>query len=474
MSSKGFYEESRGVKVLHLKGKPYEIGFQHGSLLAEKIVELVPKALDSTIGVISKTVDMSYETAREKMIEGKEAAKPYIPEEYLEEMRGIADGVGSKDCGVMDLDQIILWNTMYDNWCLYAHPHYSHPRKSDSAKVSIASGSAGTNSPSSPGCSSFSAWGDAVTGDGLIFGKNMDNLNLPGILDNRILVVVDPDEGFGHAFVTHPGMIGIDGGLNSAGITMMTHYDACADETLEGCGIGLITRLLLSRSQTLEQAIDILKSYPHCTGIAFHVTDANADKAAVADASAGRVQVRYPPQGQNVLFSSNHANCYPGWYGYEGFNMVDGQKEVYDLADISTIEAWQKSLRDPDNSWVPAPSRFERYEQLMREHYGKINVEIAQEILSDRYDPYTKRSRSKNEPSESNNILATICALYQDEVYFEDNPDKTFSAHFSNLWSLVMTPKNGDFWLAIDGFPAQYGGYVPFNLNRELSRILNE
>ncbi len=468
--SRGFYEETQGVKVLHLAGSPYEIGFQHGSLLAKRIIDLIPMALDATVGVISKSVGIPYETARKKMLEGKEAARPHIPPTLLEEMRGITDGINSKESGEIRLEEIILYNTMYDQWCLYAHPHYSNPFKSETAKIESSDEIPNAGGSGSSGCSSFSAWGKAVKGDRLIFGKNMDNLNLPGILDNRILVFAKPDDGLGHAYVTHPGMIGIDGGLNTAGISMMTQYDAFKDETLEGCGIGIFTRLLLTQAQSQKEAIDILNDYPHCTGIAFHMADSKTNEAAIVNASATRIQVRYPLEGQNVLFTSNHTNCYPGWYGYEGYNMVKDQQGVYALGDVSTIESWQKSLRDPKNLWVPAPSRFERYEQLMHEHYGKITTEIAREILSDRYDPYTGNSRPRHEPSKSNNILATICALYPDDTYYKDVPSKTFSAHVSNLWSMVMTPENGDFWLAINDFPAQYGGYEYFNLNQELSK----
>ncbi len=466
----GFYEEQEEIKILHLKGKPYDMGFQHGSLLADRINDLILRALDATVAVISKSIGIDHDTAWKKMIEGSTAATPFFPPEYLEEMQGITDGVTSKTNCKTTLADIILWNTMYDQWCLYAHPHYSAIRKNESNKCSCHEKS-NSNTISGAGCSSFSAWGNAVKGEMLVFGKNMDNLNLPGILDNRMLVIVDPDNGMGHAFVTHPGMIGIDGGMNSAGITMMTHYDAFCDETMEGCGIGTLTRLLLAQSKTFDQAVQILKEYPHCTGIAFHVTDSNLEKAAIVNASSEKICIRHPMEGQDVLFSSNHTNCFPGWYGYDGDNMVNDQKNVYELSDVGTIEKWQNSLRDPDNFHVPAPSRFERYEQLMNEHYGNITPDIARQILSDRHDPYTGKTRAKHETSVSNNILATICALYPDLDYYEDIPAKKFLAHVSNLWSMVMTPKNGDFWLAIRGFPAQYSGYVPFNLNAELSKI---
>lgn len=44
----------------------------------------------------------------------------------------------------------------------------------------------------------------------------------PGALENRYLVFIQPNNGNGHVVNTLAGMIGIDGGLNTAGITMMT------------------------------------------------------------------------------------------------------------------------------------------------------------------------------------------------------------------------------------------------------------
>jgi hypothetical protein len=38
------------------------------------------------------------------------------------------------------------------------------------------------------------------------------------------------------------------------------------------------------------------------------------------------------------------------------------------------------------------------------------------------------------------------------------------------MWSLVAYPETGDFWLAINDFPAQYGGYVHFNLKELLQK----
>jgi hypothetical protein len=174
--------------------------------------------------------------------------------------------------------------------------------------------------------------------------------------------------------------------------------------------------------------------------------------------------------GVEAMWQSNHSNCYPGWMGYSGYNMVADQVPVNELKDISTQECWQQSLKNPYNFYVQAPSRFERYRQLIHEHYGRITPENAMRILSDRYDPYTRMTRPEDFPSWTNNILCTICALYPDFSYEASEPVGSFKARIANMWSLVAYPETGDMWLAINGFPAQSCGYKHFNLKELLGQ----
>jgi len=266
-------------------------------------------------------------------------------------------------------------------------------------------------------------------------------------------------------------MIGLDGGLNEAGFEMMTQLSSMRHESMDGCGIAIFTRLLLTHASTVNDAIKIFQEYPRCAGIAYHVADAKSRDAAVVETSSRRVCVRHPMPNVKAMWQTNHSNCYPGWMGYSGYNMVADQASVNKLKDISTMECWQNSLRDPYNFYVQAPSRFERYGQLIHEYYGNITPENAIKILSDRYDPYTRMTRQYGSPSWTNNILCTICALYPDFEYQAPRPLGSFRAHIANMWSLVAYPGTGDLWLAIKDFPAQYGGYEHFNLQELLGRL---
>jgi len=471
---KADFEEINGVKVLRIKGKPCEMGYQHGYLLADKIALMINRTLLATTAYVAAQTGSDLEKAEELLWLGQKAAEPFLPQEFKEEMKGIADG--AKDAGIdITLGQILLWNTNYDQWCIYCHPHcWQVDSRLENNKLETQPEEKfqqmPVNNPPAGGCSSFCAWGEWAGGDGkLIFGKNEDNFNMPEQLPNRILVIASPENGIGHAFMTYPGMIGLDGGINEDSMAMMTQLNSMQHENMEGCGIAIFTRLLLTHARNLEDAINIFQNYPRCAGIAYHVANAKEKKAVIVETSAKKVCCRYPMPGIEALWQTNHSNCYPGWMGYSGYNMVADQVPVNELKDISTIENWQDSLKDPYNFYVQAPSRFERYQQLIHEYFGRITVENAIKILSDCYDPYTRLSRDKYFPSWTNNILCTICALYPDFSYRAKEPVGEFKAHIANMWSLVTYPETGDFWLAINDFPAQYSGYVQFNL-KELLR----
>jgi hypothetical protein len=464
-------EEVRGVRVLRLAGDPYEMGYQHGRLLSAEIDLMVNTTLPATAAYVAAQTGSEIGRAEEILWTGQRRAEPFLPKGLREEMVGVADGVRDGG-GKATLEEILLWNTNYDQWCIYCHPNFWNCDGPD--------GRDGPDPPASKipgrgaaggGCSSFSAWDEAAGGAGqLIFGKNEDNFNMPGQLENRMMVVADPDGGFGHAFMTYPGMIGLDGGVNEAGFEMMTQLSSMRHESMDGCGIAVFTRLLLASARTVDDAIRIFRHYPRCAGIAYHVADGGAREAAVVETSSKRIAVRRPMEGVDALWQTNHSNCYPGWMGYSGYNMVRDQAPVNDLLDVSTIEGWQAALRDPYNFSVQAPSRFERYSQLIHQHYGGITPEVAIRILSDRYDPYTRMTRPVDFPSWTNNILCTISALYPDFAYRAREPLGAFKAHIANMWSLVALPATGDLWLAIRGFPAQEGGYEHFNLHDLLGR----
>jgi hypothetical protein len=376
----------------------------------------------------------------------------------------MADALAAR-ASPLDFEDMLMWNLMYDTWCFHAHPDPGDP----SAEFPR------SPYPEAIGCSSFSAWGRATRDGKLVFGKNMDNLDLPGVPEGRVLVFCDPDQGFGHANVTQAGMLAIDGGFSEAGIAMMTHYSGSVYETMRGCGIGTLTRLVLQGASCVEGAIDILNVRPRCTGINYHVADAKANRAAVVEANARETAVRRPFE-RDLLWSTNHCNCYPGWMGYQGRNMVEGQKPVFRLKDTSTIEAWQTSLREKDNGNIAAAGRFRRYEALLDENYGRLGVDKGMAILSDRHHPDSGELRGWETPAVSRNDGVTISYLLPRRTYaekanfYKGEGQGPITGQATNLWSVMASPASGDLYVALEGLPAHRQGYRHYNLFEELRR----
>jgi len=450
----GYLEKLGDASILHVKGAPYERGFQHGYLLRDVIARTVPRGLTAASAVCGKAVGGSPEDGLERLMLGKDIAKEFLPGEILEEIHGISDAL-TVSGSTLDFDDVLAWNLMYDTWCFYAHPDFKDP--------------------DTIGCSSFSAWGAATADGNLIFGKNMDNLDLPGIPEGRVLVICDPDKGLGHANITQAGMLAIDGGFNEAGICMMTHYSGSAHETMRGQGIGTLSRRILQNARSLDDAIALVSASPRCTGINYHVADASARTAAVVEANARHVGVRRPWHG-DALWSTNHCNCYPGWMGYSGLNMVEDQQPVYGLKDISSIDAWQTSLRQRDNPNIAASGRFRQLGKLLEAANGRLDMESGIEILRDRHHPDTGELREWDTPAKARNDGTTISYLlprksYSEKIpFYKSSEESPITGQSTNLWSMMIKPGTGEFSVALEGLPAHRYEFRQLNLFTELGR----
>ena len=71
------------VRVLYVSGTPYERGYQHGALLREEV-------RDNLLSMYEKLLDKF--RFEELLDESYERQRPFIPQEYVDEMHGLAHG----------------------------------------------------------------------------------------------------------------------------------------------------------------------------------------------------------------------------------------------------------------------------------------------------------------------------------------------------------------------------------------------
>jgi hypothetical protein len=78
----GWVEEQQNVTILHVNGSHYQMGFQHGSLLQEKVQENVRAVIHFAEDFVSYDAFLAM----------WETMEPYVPQYYIDELQGIADG----------------------------------------------------------------------------------------------------------------------------------------------------------------------------------------------------------------------------------------------------------------------------------------------------------------------------------------------------------------------------------------------
>ncbi len=246
----GWLEERNDVKILHLNGSYYDMGYQHGFLLKDEIRESMRTQL-----VFFDDHGFPYE----KILEIGNIMNDHLPPEYKEEMQGMAEGAD------MSLEDVMVINTM-------------------PALLNIVFAEA---------CCEIAFWGDATIDGKLLHVRSWDwNLYLldpetgTPLQENMILIVRTPEVGYASLSAPeNPGAVTSWNGVNEKGIVIGENTCLTGDITYQGISPAFRMRMVLDRCATGEDALAILTSNRTC-GTNFILSDANVPVGYALDQTA--------------------------------------------------------------------------------------------------------------------------------------------------------------------------------------------
>lgn len=209
--------EDKGWIFVHIEGKPYQRGYQYGYLLADEIAAYMNK-----LAVRANEDNPAAGWRRMRQITDALMLRKY-EEEYLVEMKGIADGAAKAGAQfeeyAVDFIDIVTINSIIDLGqvlsALRRTPHALSGRNFLAAEDEL-------NIPiEEHKCSGFLANGPASKNGDLVFGQIFMWYGYTGVHWNVICDVV-PDKGHRLVYETFPGGIhsGADFYLNASGIMM--------------------------------------------------------------------------------------------------------------------------------------------------------------------------------------------------------------------------------------------------------------
>jgi hypothetical protein len=350
-----------GWTYVHLQGSPAGIGYQHGYLLAAEI--------EDNYKVLK--LEAEHSTRRDWAF-FRDASRtmlwPHIDPEYQEELKGIAQGVAAKGVN-LDLWDIVAMNAQIELTEYYVpwldkneHANGTHP-----ANVPDLTG----HEPKAPGnCSAFIATGSYTKGGKIVIAHNNWSSYADG---SRWVIVFDIQPEHGHRILMDgaPALITSqdDFGINDAGIMI-------AETTIsQFVGWDPKGKPEFARSRKALQYAGSIDNY------AATMIEGNnggyANDWLIGDRKTGEIAY--------LELGLKHS---PMWRKKDGYfvssnfardpSLIKDETESFDINDLGS---------SPN-------ARRVRWEQLMRENKGKIDVPMAEQFLADHEDSFLKEKKA--------------------------------------------------------------------------------
>jgi hypothetical protein len=357
-----------GWIVLHIEGAPYERGYQHGQLLAAEIVEYIKALADmkSQEGPNDAWRDM-------RMLVNALFLRRYDAE-YLEEMKGIADGAaaaGAKFHGrKLDLVDIVAVNSAIEVEFLQAGLDAAATGlegKKFREPPDVQGSDEGDDEDVDDHCSAFAAVGPATADGGIVFG-HITMFKLPFVRHFNVWLDIKPTEGHRVIMQGYPGAImsGLDYYMNDAGLLVAETTIRQTTFNDDGLTVASRIRRALQYADSIDRAVEILN-------------DSNnglyTNEWLLADVKTNEVAMFELGTRASKLWRSSK-NEWPG--GTKGFYWGCNNAK-----DLSVRQETVASLRDKPANLVLRPSdRDLCWQRLFDKATGKIDVNFGFEAFT--------------------------------------------------------------------------------------------
>jgi hypothetical protein len=342
--------EKNGWIFVHLEGSPAQAGFQHGYLLAPEIRD----GQRLIAFLLERDTKLGWKVFRDA---ARDVLWPKIEPEYQAELRGIAGGLKARgvELDEIDLTAMNAWQELSPGWFKWREAQQGRQAR--------------LNPPEH--CSAFVATGSYTRDGRPVIGHNAWTGYAEGARWNIIFDIL-PRRGHRILMDGFPGLIhsGDDFGVNSAGI-MITETTISQFSGFDPDGIAEFVRArkAMQYSSSIGDFARIMEAGNN---------GGYANNWLVADSKTGEI-------GSLELGLKNVTLLRTKDGYFAGSNFPVNENLVREETDFP--------VKDLSNS---ANARHVRWDQLMAEYKGRIDVAAGQRFLSDHYDTFDK----KEEPDE--------------------------------------------------------------------------
>lgn len=243
----GWLKIKDGRRVLHLEGKAYEIGYQHGRLLAPNIRHLVNRIVYGAGLVYSLEKGLWFPDEALKLCERQDRC---IDTVFMEEMKGLAEGAG------IPLADVRRANIF---------PEFFH-------------------------CSGAAMFGKATSGGKLLHARVLDYMTEVGLQDEAVVVAVHRIGALRWVNVSYAGFIGSVTGMNEQQIAI-GEMGGRGEGNWDGTPMSFLLRGALENASTLDEAVAYMRDRKRTCEYFYVISDGKKPDAVGIEATPDIFQV---------------------------------------------------------------------------------------------------------------------------------------------------------------------------------------
>jgi len=363
-------ENSAGKRLLYLEGDAYQRGYAEGYLCPQGAQRMTRNYLENFFLEMAEEFginvdfrqypwlwDLMWNILKILVVANQDA----VPEEFLQEMRGISDACRDLGYDVSYRDVLTL-NVGIDTL------------------QSVLTGFQALF------CNEFAVFGDATEDGGLLHGRDLMFATGGDVLaDESLMMVHNPTQGYPFVAAAAPGLVGIPTGLNTQGVScaMDVVYSIFTRPLISGKGTMILCRQVVQFAGSLDEGIALIRDCDRAVPWLYLIADGEQCEAAVLETFASSLlpPADYLQRYLNRLFfgllgmllpglnQGKQAVSTAGTVDDGGWEIVDGEVVGNDLLELPpqpSCPSLEKGVmvRWPDYvdpewfncpGWVPTP-----------------------------------------------------------------------------------------------------------------------
>lgn len=244
-----------------------------GEIAKEEIKEIYREYLEKKVSsewvrmykFLKKDIEKNL-SEREIILKFAKNMEKYIPEKYIQEMKGLSDATG------ISYEDILIMTAHGDFYAIL--------------------------------CSGFST---TLTSEGkIITARNFDwGYGTGEELDKYVSVIVyHPQKGYPFVSINYPGVVGVATGMNVKGLALSLNYSLGKENSSEGMPVILLMREILENAENLEEAEKIIRNVKRTACFNILISSKQENKAKVFEITAERYKIREMEDG--FIITTNH------------------------------------------------------------------------------------------------------------------------------------------------------------------------